>query len=312
MGSEAHAGIFAAAWPSAVTRIAGVMGSKASASLSPRIHNAAYRSIGADWVYVAFQVPPGAVGDAIAGMRALGIAGMSVTVPHKLEVIGYLDRLTETASIVGAVNTIFWDSGELVGDNTDVAGLSEALETVRGETFAGRRVLILGAGGAARAATWAAATTGARSVKVLARRPHAASSMVGDLMRSANEHAVAICEIVAVGPNEVREAARSAEVVISATPELKPDEALLDCRWLDGQAFIYDLVYQPLETSLVHSARQAGIDAESGLGMLIAQAAIQIEIWTGRSPSRATMEAAAAAGLAEPFAGESGAPSGAL
>lgn len=307
MGSDVDAGIPTVSWPNATTRVAGVMGSNAADSLSPAIHNAAYRSIGADWVYVAFPVPPGAAGEAIAGMRALRIAGMSVTIPHKLEVIGHLDRVSETASVVGAVNTISWDSGELIGENTDVAGLTEALEAVRGGTIAGRRVLVLGAGGAARAAAWAAATAGAQSVAILARRPEAAGSMARDLKDAASERAIAICEIAAVEAGEERGTASSAEVVISTTPELGPDDALLDCRWLDGQAFVYDLVYQPLETALVTSAREAGLDAESGLGMLIAQAAIQIEIWTGRAPSRATMEAAATAALAERSTGESAA-----
>lgn len=307
MGGEVGAGTPAASWPSATSRIAGVMGSNAARSLSPAIHNAAYRSIGADWVYVAFPVQPGAVGDAIAGMRALGIAGMSVTIPHKLEVIGHLDRLTETASVIGAVNTISWDSGELIGDNTDVAGLTEALGAVREGTISGRRVLILGAGGAARAAAWAAATAGAQSVGILARRPEAAASMARDLQNAASDRAIAISDIEAVGADEVRAVAGAAGVVISATPELGPDDALLDCRWLGGQTFVYDLVYQPSETTLVKSARKVGLDAESGLGMLIAQAAIQVEMWTGHSPSRATMEAAATAAMAERPAGETGA-----
>lgn len=298
MGSEAGSGS-EASWPGASTRLAGVMGSNAAGSLSPAIHNAAYRSVGADWVYVAFSVPPGAAGDAVAGMRALKIAGMSVTIPHKLEVIEHLDCLTETAEVVGAVNTIFWDADRLVGENTDVAGLIEGLEAARGAAIAGRKVLVLGAGGAARAAVWAAATSDAQSVEILARRPEAAASMARELKDAASERSIQIPEVAAVGAEEAQVAAGNAEIVISATPELGPDDEFIDCRWLDGQAFVYDLVYQPPETALVRSARKVGLCAESGLGMLIAQAAIQVEIWTGHRPPRATMEAAAIAALAE-------------
>ncbi|RIK10185.1 MAG: shikimate dehydrogenase [Acidobacteria bacterium] len=299
MRCESSAGGGGTPWPSGTTRLAGVMGADASSSLSPAIHNAAYQSIDADWVYVAFPVPPGGAGAAIAGMRALGIAGLSVTIPHKVEVIAHLDRLTETATVVGAVNTISWDSGELVGDNTDVAGLIEGLEAAAGIPIAGRKVLILGAGGAARAAAWGAATSGARSVEIVARRTEAAASIARDLTEAASERSIAIGEIAPVGAEDIRSAAGEAELIISATPQLGPDDELVDCRWFGGQSFIYDLVYQPTETALVKSARRAGISAESGLGMLIAQAAIQVEIWTGHSPPRATMEAAATAALAE-------------
>ncbi|HEY5246690.1 MAG TPA: hypothetical protein VIJ60_13550, partial [Acidimicrobiales bacterium] len=129
----------------------GVIGDPVGHSLSPRLHNAAFDALGLDWVSVAFPVPDGMAGGAVAGMRALGIAGLSVTMPHKAAVAGLVDRLTPVADVLAAVNCLFWDGDSLVGDNTDGIGFVASLRRGAGFDPDGRRCLVIGAGGAARA-----------------------------------------------------------------------------------------------------------------------------------------------------------------
>lgn len=135
--------------PSAATQVVGVIGDPVGHSLSPRLHNAAFDALGLDWVSVAFPVPDGSATDAVAGMRALGIAGLSVTMPHKTAVVALVDRLTPVADVLGAVNCLYRDGDVLVGDNTDGIGFVASLWRGAGFDPDGRRCLVIGAGGAA-------------------------------------------------------------------------------------------------------------------------------------------------------------------
>lgn len=303
IGGDALVGVGGPSWPAASTRVVGVIGSNVATSLSPPIHNAAYRSLGLDWVYVAFPVTKGEAGGAVEAMRALGIAGLSVTIPHKVDVVAHLDHLTDTALAVGAVNTIYRDANGLVGENTDVAGLTEDVELAAGESFEGKRVVILGSGGAARAAAWAALSSGANSVEIVARRPEAARKLVDSLRAAAVTNKISGIPIEAAGGEDVHSAVSRAHFVISATPPLKQDDFLIDPDWMSDSAFLYDLAYYPPITSLVEAVHARGVRASAGLGMLVAQAACQVEIWTGRVAPRATMCDAAAAALAGDAAG---------
>lgn len=253
-------------------------------SLSPAIHNAAFRELDLDWVYLAFDVPPHptAAAAAVAAMRALGLGGLSVTMPHKAGVAGAVDRLSSAAEALGAVNTVRRGSGDtLVGENTDGAGFIDAIRDDEGFEPEGRRALVLGAGGAARAVVRALGDAGAAEVVVVNRSPER------------GEAAVALAPGIArLG---VADEAGEADLVVNATPvgmDVEPGTPI-DARHLGPGQLVVDLVYHPAITELVESARARGAAAVNGLGMLIHQAAHAFRLWTGEDPPLAVMSAAA-------------------
>jgi len=263
------------------TRIAGIIGWPVSASLSPAIHNAAFAAAGLDWAYVAFPVRPERIADSVSGMRALGIAGLNVTMPHKRAVIPYLDALSDEAAALGAVNTISADGDRLTGANTDGGGFLRFLEAGAGLPPKGVRALVLGGGGAARAVSAALAFAGAE-VSVAARR----SEQAGELIA------------VAAGARLVRwesrsEAASAAELVVNATPVGRDgEESPIDARALKPGHVVVDLTYHPRSTPLLGDARAAGAAAFNGLGMLLHQAALSFEMWTKRPAPLEAMQSA--------------------
>ena len=214
-------------------------------------------------------------------MRALGIAGMSVTMPHKAEVLPALDGLTPVAATLGAVNSIAWEGARLVGDNTDGDGLLAALRHDEGFDPDGRRCLVVGAGGAARAVVLALAKAGAAAI-VVANRTRAnadvAAALAPDVAR----------------PGSADEA-DAVDVVVNATPLGMGDDASLpvDPARLGPGQLVVDLVYHPATTPLLDAARSRGAVAVNGLGMLIHQAARQFVRWTGEEPPLEVMSAAA-------------------
>jgi shikimate dehydrogenase len=263
------------------TRVAGVIGDPVSHSRSPAIHNAGYAALGLDWVFVAFPVPAGQATTALDGVRALGVAGLSVTMPHKTDAAAACDELTPTASTLGVVNTVVNRDGRLLGDSTDGAGLLRAL-THEGVDVRGTSLLVLGAGGAARAIVLALADAGA-DVVVAARRLDAA--------RAAADLAA---DIGAIGFDDLDGAVRAASVVINATPLGMQDEPPpFDPASLDGRSFVVDTVYHPAETPLLRAAKERGVPCANGLGMLVHQAALAFELFTGcEGPLPAMWEAA--------------------
>ena len=253
-------------------------------TLSPVIHAAAFRALGLEWVYLAWPVPPDALGPALDGLRALGCAGANVTMPHKETALAHLDEVSSEARAIGAVNTIEFRAGWLVGHNTDVYGLAEFLTSDAGVTAHGKRALVLGAGGAARAVVKALERLGASGIEVAARNLSAAA------------------EVAALGPRDrctaiewvdAPDAATAAEIVVNATPLGTGGEKLLvDLPWRPSQVVI-DLVYDPPSTPLVEAARSRGADAWGGVGMLVHQAAGALRVWTGMEPPLEVMSAAA-------------------
>jgi shikimate dehydrogenase len=274
--------------PGGSTRLAAVIGDPVRHSLSPTIHNAGFRAVDLDWAYLAFEVPAGGGAAAVEAMRALGIDGLSVTMPHKGEVAAAVDRLSPAADALGAVNTVVREGSVLVGENTDGAGFVAALRVDEGVDVAGLRCLVLGAGGAARAVVRSLAEAGAAEVVVAARRPEAGAQAV----------------LLAPGVARVGsvDEADGVDVVVNATPvgmgdvvELDPVLPVDAARLGPGQVVV-DLVYHPLVTPLVAAARQRGAVAVNGVGMLLHQAAIAFRLWTGED---APLEAMSAAVLAE-------------
>jgi shikimate dehydrogenase len=268
----------------ATTTVAGVIGHPIRHSRSPAIVGAAFRAAGLDWAYAAFDVAPGDGAAAVAAMRALGLGGLSVTMPHKHDVIAALDRLDPAAEALGAVNCIAWDGPELVGHNTDGPGLVAALRS-EGIDLAGRRVGLLGAGGAARSVAWALGGAGAAEVAVVNRT--AANAQVAAALAGPCGRAADAAELVEV------------DLIINATSvgmgaAAGADGPLpLDAGLLGPQHTVIDLVYTPLTTPLLSTAAAAGARTIDGLGMLVHQAALAVERWTGVAPDLAAMAAAA-------------------
>jgi shikimate dehydrogenase len=251
-------------------------------TLSPAIHAAALEALGLEWVYLAWPVRPAALEAALEGLRALGCAGANVTMPHKEVTLAHLDELSSDARAIGAVNTIEFRGDHLVGHNTDVYGFIQLLESDAGVPAAGKRALVLGAGGAARAVVSALEQLGAGGIDVAARDRDAATEVAG-LAASGRglEWAVAA------------DAAASAGIVVNATPlGTNGEELLVDVPWRAGQVVV-DLVYDPPWTPLVAAARSGGAGAWGGIGMLVHQAAGALRLWTGLEPPLEAMSAAA-------------------
>lgn len=259
------------------TRLVVLLGHPVSHSGSPAIHTAAFEAAGVDAVYVACDVAPADLAAAVRGLRALGALGANVTVPHKREALALADTATPEAALVGAANTLYWHDGQLTADNTDAVGLERVLrDDVR--LAAGDPVLVFGSGGAARAAAVALGRVGAQ-VEVRARRPDAAAE-VADLARRAG---------ATVGGGQ------RARCVVNATPlglrgEALPDELMT----LTADQIALDLVYGVDTTPFLAAARTAGALALDGTGMLLEQAAIAFERWTGTTAPRAAMRSALA------------------
>jgi shikimate dehydrogenase len=273
------------AWPSASSPVVGVIGDPVAHSLSPLLHNAAFAALGLDWVSVAFEVPAGGAAGAVAALRALGLRGLSVTMPHKEAVAPLVDGCSPTAATLGAVNGLVREGLRVVGHNTDGEGFVAALRRATGFEPQGSRALVAGAGGAARAVVLALAQTGAREVVVVARTPAraaVAAVLAGSCGRAGTPEEAAACDLV-VDATPAGMAGTPAE----RGPSLVP-AALLG----PGQVAC-DLVYHPLVTPWLAAASERGATTMGGLGMLVHQAAAQVTLWTGReAPAEAMWRAA--------------------
>ena len=276
------------------TQIVGVIGWPIEHSVSPAMHNAAFRALGLDWCYLPFAVPPAHVADALAGVRGLGLRGINVTVPHKQAVSALVDELTPEARAIGAVNTVLVRGERLVGHNTDAAGFLRALREA-GFAPEGCSALVLGAGGAARAAVYALARVGARVV-LLNRTPQRADALVADL-RAVVEGAR--LEAGGLDAQTAQQEASRCQLVVNATslgmwPQVETSP------WPEEVAFpagvlLFDLVYNPRQTRFVRLARESGARAVDGLRMLVHQGAEAFALWTGAAPPVEIMYAACAA-----------------
>ena len=267
------------------TRVAGVIGDPVRHSLSPVLHNTAYAALGLDFVYVAFEVPNGATAAALDAARALQLVGLSVTMPHKTAAAAACDELTATAAALESVNTITRRAdGTLLGSSTDGAGFLASLRDA-GHEIAGCSVLVLGAGGAARAVAHALGQSGAH-VSVAARRADAAARAA----HLGSGQAVAWKDRLTV--------AAGADIVVNATPIGMGDgELAMPVDSLHAGQLVVDLVYHPLVTPLLAAARERGAATVDGLGMLVHQAGLQVLAWTGHAPPTGAMRAAAESAL---------------
>jgi shikimate dehydrogenase len=272
------------------TRVCGVIGDPIEHSLSPILHNAAFNSLNLDCAFLAFKVKSAEVGNAINGMRALGIVGLNVTMPHKKSVISHLDEIDQTAKFLNAVNTIHNKNGKLLGFNTDGVGVLKALKE-NGVNPAGKKVLLLGSGGAARAIAYALAKE-ADELVVLNRTVEQAKELASLLNRTFSKKVVAD----SLTPSAIQENLRGCDILVNATSVgMKPNanQSLIAPEWLKPNLAVMDIVYDPMETKLAKDAKSAGSKVVSGVEMLIYQGAASFEIWTGKSAPVEVMRKAA-------------------
>jgi shikimate dehydrogenase len=244
----------------------------------------AFAQVGLDWRYLTLEVVPAGLGDAIRGMRAMGFRGCNLTIPHKVAVIPLLDRLSEAAALMGAVNCVNRVGNELVGENTDGKGFVQSL---RANTDpAGRNVVVLGAGGAARAIAVEVGLAGAAKITIVNRSPE-----------RGQELAALISDKLKVPSQFVRwegnyEVPPETEVLINATSIGLGDEDArlpLAVKTLEPDMVVADVIFNPRDTRLLREARERGCQTIDGLGMLVNQAVIGFKIWTGVDPSADVM-----------------------
>jgi shikimate dehydrogenase len=258
--------------------VVGIIGDPVEHSLSPALHNAAFAALGLDWVYVPLPVRRTEVGAAVEGLRALGLRGANVTVPHKGAVLPYLDRVDGDAQLIEAVNTIAVVRGELVGYNTDVEGVRGALADACGDDLRGASGLVLGAGGAARASALALSRLGVRLTVV---NRTAAERLVA-LVEAAVPGAV--CRRLPLGELD-RDFVGRQRLVVNATSlgmagAGKVPPVLADT--VGAGHVVFDLVYARGETDFIAQAQRQGATVIGGLEMLVRQAAAAFPLWTGR------------------------------
>lgn len=276
------------------TRLVGIIGDPVTHTLSPVMHNAAFAALGLDFVYVPLPVSPGRVGEAVAGLRALGFRGANVTMPYKAAVLPFLDEVSSDARLIDAVNTIAVDAGHLVGHTTDGDGFSRALREVEPGGADGWPVLLLGAGGAARAVALALARERVESITIADRTPAAAERLVERLHSQFHDVILRVVPLDQLAAADVD----AASLIVNATPlgmseSLKLPSVVVDT--LRRGHVVFDLVYGKRPTNLLNEARLRGARTVDGLSMLVWQAAGSFELWTGRPAPLDVMRSAARA-----------------
>ncbi|NLA58110.1 MAG: shikimate dehydrogenase [Firmicutes bacterium] len=271
------------------TGVLGVIGDPIAHSLSPAMQNAALEALGLDYVYVPFHVSPLHVKEAIAGMKALGIRGLNVTIPHKVAVIDYIDEIEPVAGLIGAVNTISNQGGYLVGYNTDACGFLRSLKEEAKRDPQGQRITIMGAGGSARAIGFQLAVSQIEYL-VIANRTKSSAVALADEIGAKTK-----CSTVGIGLEELESYLPVTDILINTTPlGMHPQVDTMppvDCGKLPASAVVCDIVYNPLETMLLKKAAACGLPTLPGLGMLVYQGAAALEIWLEVKPPIDVMKA---------------------
>ncbi len=264
----------------AATVLCGVIGNPVGHSMSPAMHNAAFEALDLNYVYLAFKVED--TDSVLRGVRGLRIRGLSVTIPHKLAVMDGLDEIDDTARRIGAVNTITNENGRLVGTNTDGRGALHALE--RKEPVDGRRVVVLGVGGTSRAIAFTLVTERKPEHLVLVgRKPQKTANLAEDIQQCSS-CPISVSDFDA---GRLRQEIASAAIVINTTPiGMFPnvDESPVPDDAFNKGQFVFDAIYNPMETLMLRRAREAGARTMNGIPMFVGQGAEQFRLWTGHEP----------------------------
>jgi len=267
------------------TKVVGVFGFPVEHSLSPAMHNAAFAALRLSYVYVPFAVRPDQIGPAVRSLSPLGIVGVNLTIPHKESVLPFLDEITQEARDVGAVNTVHCVEGRLLGDNTDGQGFYQPLRE-RGIDLAGKPVVVLGAGGAARAVVFRLARAGAHIL--LANRTPERAERLAQAVADAGLGADAVQTLALDATKELAEAIAGANLLVHTTRVgMYPETDALPPVPLEAfhpDLLVYDLVYNPVETRLLAQARRRGCPTLNGVQMLVYQGAAAFQRWTGLWP----------------------------
>ena len=265
---------------STATRLCAVIGNPVAHSLSPALHNTAFNELGLDFVYLAFRVED--VAGALAGMRALdNFRGMSITIPHKIEAMKHVDKIADVDRSIGSINTVINDGGKLTGLGTDGPGALKALVDA-GVELEGRNILMLGAGGAARAIAFTLArNTGLNRLSILDIDTVMLQGLAGDL-KAGTEADIEAAPLI---DDSLAEAMAEADVVINCTPvgmHPREDASLVPPALFRPGQTVFDIVYTPLETKLLADAQSCGLRVISGVEMFINQAVLQFQHFTGQ------------------------------
>jgi shikimate dehydrogenase len=307
-------------WPDASTKSAGLVGSPVSHSLSPTLHNAAFRAMGLDWCYLAFEVQAGALDKAVAGALALGLRGLSVTMPHKDAAARLANRHSRQVRRLGAANTLVFEAGTVLAENYDGEGLLDDLKQGAGFDPVGRRCGVIGAGGAGRAAVLALADGGAREIVIVNRstapawRSAALAPKVARVGRAEEIRGMDLViqatpvEMAHDAPDVEAEPANGQVLVTSSFPGdggacVEAEFHAIDGvepSWFSHGQLVVDLVYDPPLTPFLIEASRGGAAVRNGMGMLVHQAARQIKAWTGAEPPLQVMWEAVGPGRSDP------------
>lgn len=260
------------------TLLTGLLGHPVGHSKSPLMHNAAMKQEGLDMVYLAFDVEPCNVKKAIEGLKALNYSGVNVTIPHKESVMEHLDGLSEEAKYIGAVNTIINRNGKLIGDNTDGRGFMQSLKN---ESFdvVDKKVLLIGAGGAAKAVATKLLLEGVSSIGISEIDKTKGMQLVDHLNSLGKGRKALFVE-------ELKKNAIESNLIINCTPVgmKESDPLLLTEKEMNSEQLVFDLIYNPSKTKLLQEAEKKGAKILNGLGMLVYQGALSFEMWTGVYP----------------------------
>jgi shikimate dehydrogenase len=262
------------------TIVCGIIGDPIEHSMSPVMHNAAFQALGLDYAYVPFKVKSLELRKAIEGIRGLNIRGVNVTVPHKIAVMQFLDRVEPLAEKIGAINTIVNDAGILTGYNTDAAGFLQVLHE-RSIELAGKRVLLLGAGGAAHSIGNVLA---AEKVKLIVLNRMQKIATLKDFARRLAQFYGADVKVEELTNENLKKAITDVDIMVNATSlGMSPDndQTPVPAELLHANLTVFDIIYNPLPTRLLREAKAAGARTIDGLEMLVQQGAVSFEKWTG-------------------------------
>ncbi len=271
------------------TTLVGVFGAPIKHTASPAMHNAAFEALKMNWAYLAFHVDPQSLRAALQGARDMGLAGLNLTVPHKILALECVDEIDPEANKLGAVNTVAIEKGKLRGFNTDGYGFLKAIKEEFNLSLRGKRVLVLGAGGAGRGIAVKCALDGAARV-IVANRTLAKIEPIAREIRNTKSEFLPL----ALTADEIRRVIHEVDLLVNATSVgLKAGDSLgLGADLFSSRLRVYDTIYRPAETELLQIAGGAGSQVANGLGMLLHQGAKSFEIWTKRKAPLAVMRRA--------------------
>ncbi|MFX0176302.1 MAG: shikimate dehydrogenase [Candidatus Hodarchaeota archaeon] len=269
------------------TKVLCIIGHPIEHSMSPVMHNAALQELGLDFLYIAFDVNPNQLREAISGLKALGIKGFNVTIPHKERIIRYLDKIDPLAKNIGAINVVKNEDGFLIGRNTDALGAKKGLLDA-GCEIKGKNILILGAGGTAKAISYILAED-ANKIIIANRTEKKAVELAKDLKKIAKVNVEGKINSETILKSEIAKA----EILINTTPigmYPKINQSLVPKDLLHSNLFVFDVIYNPLETQLIKDAKEYGCKTLSGLDMLVNQGVLAFEWWTNKKPNANLMK----------------------